>query len=146
MVDSVVGEVHESDGLSLGKFVESFSKRSTLNSSTAIPNYADIFEFYATAPYDVAHRDPKSGSAFINSLCKIFYAHAHRYHFSDMAKQVRNRKGTYQMDFLKIIAKVTAKPIYLQRGNTPYEIKYQQPQIIESTNYKDFYFFPGVSL
>uniref|UniRef100_A0A914BUA4 mitogen-activated protein kinase kinase n=1 Tax=Acrobeloides nanus TaxID=290746 RepID=A0A914BUA4_9BILA len=114
MVDSVAGEVHESDGLCLGKLPESSSKRSTLNSSADIPNYADIFEFYATAPYDVAHRDPQSGSEFINSLCKIFYAHAHRYHFSDMAKRIwgirlKNKK------YKEIDSRVDRDPNYYKR-------------------------------
>jgi len=53
-----------------------------------IRNYSDMLIVQSTLPGYVSYRDSKTGSWFIQILCKIFMKHAHENHVQDLFNMV----------------------------------------------------------
>lgn len=81
------------------------TEKDTISNSEQIniATSTDTMICYATVPGFETHRDPDTGSWYVQVLCEIFAKHAHEDHFDDMIKMVgektsriRTEKGELQ--------------------------------------------------
>ncbi|XP_054735283.1 caspase Dronc-like [Anastrepha obliqua] len=67
-----------------------------------IPTMSDILICYATNPGSESHRDPDTGSWYIQELCKNIAQHAHDTHFEDIIQIVQAQVGSYRAETIKM--------------------------------------------
>ncbi|XP_017081131.1 caspase Dronc [Drosophila eugracilis] len=73
------------------------------NVTVNVPTLADTLVCYANTPGFVTHRDPETGSWYIQKFCDIMAEHAHNTNFEDILKKtnasvgiMRTKKGSMQ--------------------------------------------------
>ncbi|XP_022217612.1 caspase Dronc [Drosophila obscura] len=61
---------------------------------TNVPSLSDTLVCYASTPGYVTHRDPESGSWYIQKFCDMMADHAHNTPMEDILKKTNDRVGT----------------------------------------------------
>ncbi len=59
---------------------------------------SDIKICYATVPGFETHRDPDTGSWYVQALCEVFARHAHEDHLDDMLKMIGEKTSRIRTD------------------------------------------------
>ncbi|XP_036336060.1 caspase Dronc [Rhagoletis pomonella] len=72
---------------------DSMSSKDNLVATTS-----DLLICFATNPGFKSHRDPETGSWYIQELCKNIALHAHDTHFEDIIKIVQTQVGSYRTE------------------------------------------------
>lgn len=70
----------------------------TISEQINIGTYTDIKVCYATVPGFETHRDPNTGSWYVQTFCEVFAEYAHEFHLDDLLKMIGDRTSRIRTD------------------------------------------------